>query len=163
FSLLLFFFFQAEDGIRGFHVTGVQTCALPIFLWCPNKYPTQKRSSGKSKRPIRNWGSTLKSRLAILGWSHQPVNLISSSDSVSGLSIPGRIADRITYSPVRGILSGPASDARSAARTDRDRTPEHAFLRSEKMVPLARPIVRTRPWPWLTDRYCIRQKIHSVG
>src|SRR5690606_35950688 len=22
--------FQAEDGIRGFHVTGVQTCALPI-------------------------------------------------------------------------------------------------------------------------------------
>src|SRR5207302_3793490 len=28
----LFFFFQAEDGIRDFHVTGVQTCALPI---CP--------------------------------------------------------------------------------------------------------------------------------
>src|SRR6266511_3291540 len=25
------FFFQAEDGILGFHVTGVQTCALPIF------------------------------------------------------------------------------------------------------------------------------------
>src|SRR5690606_40493317 len=28
--LILFFFFQAEDGIRDFHVTGVQTCALPI-------------------------------------------------------------------------------------------------------------------------------------
>src|SRR5690606_5546872 len=28
----LFFFFQAEDGIRDFHVTGVQTCALPIYL-----------------------------------------------------------------------------------------------------------------------------------
>src|SRR5690606_39377467 len=26
------FFLQAEDGIRGFHVTGVQTCALPISL-----------------------------------------------------------------------------------------------------------------------------------
>src|SRR5687768_17769519 len=25
-----FFFFQAEDGIRGVAVTGVQTCALPI-------------------------------------------------------------------------------------------------------------------------------------
>src|SRR5690625_7533047 len=25
------FFFQAEDGIRGGHVTGVQTCALPIW------------------------------------------------------------------------------------------------------------------------------------
>src|SRR5438874_12482192 len=27
----LFFFFQAEDGIRDLNVTGVQTCALPIF------------------------------------------------------------------------------------------------------------------------------------
>src|SRR6266496_2266008 len=26
----LYFFFQAEDGIRGLYVTGVQTCALPI-------------------------------------------------------------------------------------------------------------------------------------
>ena len=26
------FFFPAEDGIRGRLVTGVQTCALPIFL-----------------------------------------------------------------------------------------------------------------------------------
>ena len=25
-----FFFFQAEDGIRDYKVTGVQTCALPI-------------------------------------------------------------------------------------------------------------------------------------
>src|SRR5207253_8028440 len=30
-NLLLFFFFQAEDGIRDGHVTGVQTCALPIL------------------------------------------------------------------------------------------------------------------------------------
>src|SRR5690606_41191374 len=27
---IVLFFFQAEDGIRDFHVTGVQTCALPI-------------------------------------------------------------------------------------------------------------------------------------
>src|SRR5699024_11460234 len=27
-----FFFFQAEDGIRDRNVTGVQTCALPIFI-----------------------------------------------------------------------------------------------------------------------------------
>ena len=25
------FFFQAEDGIRDYDVTGVQTCALPIY------------------------------------------------------------------------------------------------------------------------------------
>src|SRR5437879_7079539 len=30
--LLLFFFFQAEDGIRDTSVTGVQTCALPISM-----------------------------------------------------------------------------------------------------------------------------------
>src|SRR5256885_5725115 len=28
--LVFFFFFQAEDGIRDYKVTGVQTCALPI-------------------------------------------------------------------------------------------------------------------------------------
>src|SRR5207253_3666284 len=31
-SLVYFFFFQAEDGIRAGHVTGVQTCALPISV-----------------------------------------------------------------------------------------------------------------------------------
>src|SRR5256885_9451406 len=30
---LNFFFFQAEDGIRDYKVTGVQTCALPILNW----------------------------------------------------------------------------------------------------------------------------------
>src|SRR5690348_17383055 len=30
-TVMLFFFFQAEDGIRDGLVTGVQTCALPIF------------------------------------------------------------------------------------------------------------------------------------
>src|SRR5438093_7894382 len=29
--LFFFFFFQAEDGIRDWSVTGVQTCALPIY------------------------------------------------------------------------------------------------------------------------------------
>src|SRR2546430_11411256 len=29
-----FFFFQAEDGIRDLTVTGVQTCALPIYTAC---------------------------------------------------------------------------------------------------------------------------------
>src|SRR5438093_6135224 len=30
--IFFFFFFQAEDGIRDWSVTGVQTCALPISL-----------------------------------------------------------------------------------------------------------------------------------
>src|SRR5256885_12943024 len=32
-SSSFFFFFQAEDGIRDYKVTGVQTCALPIFFF----------------------------------------------------------------------------------------------------------------------------------
>src|SRR5688572_30905392 len=32
FFVCFFFFFQAEDGIRDLTVTGVQTCALPIFF-----------------------------------------------------------------------------------------------------------------------------------
>src|SRR3712207_5292337 len=37
----IFFFFQAEDGIRDIGVTGVQTCALPI-------------STGPPQRPLRS-------------------------------------------------------------------------------------------------------------
>src|SRR3989475_858182 len=37
-SWCFFFFFQAEDGIRDLTVTGVQTCALPIFLVTPQVY-----------------------------------------------------------------------------------------------------------------------------
>src|SRR6266576_6912637 len=34
--MFFFFFFQAEDGIRDLYVTGVQTCALPIWVpGCP--------------------------------------------------------------------------------------------------------------------------------
>src|SRR5690606_41032532 len=46
-------FVQAEDGIRAFHVTGVQTCALPIFL------PT---------RNIKAAVDAVLRRLNIAGW-----------------------------------------------------------------------------------------------
>src|SRR3989454_7920102 len=36
---MCFFFFQAEDGIRDYKVTGVQTCALPIS-WTPSSAPS---------------------------------------------------------------------------------------------------------------------------
>src|SRR5690606_31912433 len=36
------FFFQAEDGIRAFHVTGVQTCALPIYALALGVRPGNK-------------------------------------------------------------------------------------------------------------------------
>src|SRR5438132_3854744 len=43
--LFFFFFFQAEDGIRDHCVTGVQTCALPIYLDTPAASSRNTRSS----------------------------------------------------------------------------------------------------------------------
>src|SRR6266436_3657974 len=45
--MLLFFFFQAEDGIRDVAVTGVQTCALPIS-------PDTKKTSPNPTIPNAN-------------------------------------------------------------------------------------------------------------
>src|SRR5690606_39537031 len=45
---LSFFFFQAEDGIRDFHVTGVQTCALPIYAFS-RKTPSSRTLPKKCK------------------------------------------------------------------------------------------------------------------
>src|SRR5574338_1671683 len=50
---LFFFFFQAEDGIRDAMVTGVQTCALPIWR---TAVPVQ-RASGPRALAFR-WASS---------------------------------------------------------------------------------------------------------
>src|SRR5207244_5074681 len=51
---LIYFFFQAEDGIRDDLVTGVQTCALPISIGCSRVRSSRRRwmliPSGKSRR-----------------------------------------------------------------------------------------------------------------
>src|SRR5437763_8570881 len=52
----IFFFFQAEDGIRDTSVTGVQTCALPISRPC----------SGSSRR---GFPTSTTPRCSYPGWS----------------------------------------------------------------------------------------------
>src|SRR2546422_6747846 len=70
--LNVFFFFQAEDGIRDVAVTGVQTCALPIFLYaCPHSvYP----SAGDDRWvAIAVVGDDAWERFAgVLGWPLDP-------------------------------------------------------------------------------------------
>src|SRR5260370_6230926 len=46
------FFFQAEDGIRDSSVTGVQTCALPIFAVICSESTTNRISSRGPGRPV---------------------------------------------------------------------------------------------------------------
>src|SRR5437867_12948819 len=51
---MLFFFFQAEDGIRDRTVTGVQTCALPISRTPPTARRPRcavRRAAGSARRP----------------------------------------------------------------------------------------------------------------
>src|SRR5690625_7894730 len=45
--MLSIFFFQAEDGIRDGHVTGVQTCALPIFEYSSPIYRAELMMTGR--------------------------------------------------------------------------------------------------------------------
>src|SRR5690606_40795716 len=56
FYQLIFFFFQAEDGIRDFHVTGVQTCALPIS--------TRSKQALRTPRPRSEHHDSAKNRRA---------------------------------------------------------------------------------------------------
>src|SRR5699024_12128222 len=48
---ILFFFFQAEDGIRDRNVTGVQTCALPISPACAVRGPGASPARGGGGQP----------------------------------------------------------------------------------------------------------------
>src|SRR5439155_12711163 len=53
--LNLIFFFQEEDGIRDGHVTGVQTCALPIsMLVCSGMYVYPSRETRTASRTCPN-------------------------------------------------------------------------------------------------------------
>src|SRR5256885_8415239 len=56
FFFFFFFFFQAEDGIRDYKVTGVQTCALPIFRAGSIRQQAARSSTGSchSSAPDRS-------------------------------------------------------------------------------------------------------------
>src|SRR6266478_4536545 len=62
--IIFFFFFQAEDGIRDLTVTGVQTCALPIFGQPRETLPRDVAGSAPAPRADddgRAWLTTLDS------------------------------------------------------------------------------------------------------
>src|SRR5437773_11404860 len=79
FLSFFFFFFQAEDGIRDRDVTGVQTCALPIFFHrlvgdldktMGDAYPELRASKGKVEQVLRQeeerFAETLENGMAVL-------------------------------------------------------------------------------------------------
>src|SRR5207249_7885189 len=58
FDHLLFFFFQAEDGIRDRNVTGVQTCALPIS----RRFTAEARRTPTAPAPLSSSSSGRRTR-----------------------------------------------------------------------------------------------------
>src|SRR5256885_12722353 len=76
-----FFFFQAEDGIRDYKVTGVQTCALPIFILGPGFVHGQLDSIVKAR-----------------GGTGEP----TGADSAALRTAAQAIVDRIVNPPTRG-------------------------------------------------------------
>src|SRR5256885_2309102 len=56
-----FFFFQAEDGIRDYKVTGVQTCALPICIGS-SRAPLIHSSSFITRMSFSQWLMALSTR-----------------------------------------------------------------------------------------------------
>src|SRR2546426_8333130 len=66
---VVFFFFQAEDGIRDYKVTGVQTCALPISLahpfraqGCDGQRLDRRDAVAVAPRPVADRGDELSVR-----------------------------------------------------------------------------------------------------
>src|SRR5215510_1971677 len=92
--MLFFFFFQAEDGIRAGHVTGVQTCALPISAMEELLYVVEGR--------VEQWVGREKRELGPGEGAHVPVNEVHGSYNV--------FAERAVFLAVLSpaVFEGPA-------------------------------------------------------
>src|SRR6266849_2098477 len=75
YTIYLFFFFQAEDGIRDPLVTGVQTCALPI---CPNS--RNGRDTTGARVEIRDAREADLEQIAAI-WNHEVLRSDATTDT----------------------------------------------------------------------------------
>src|SRR5207249_6143675 len=101
--LLLFFFFQAEDGIRDRNVTGVQTCALPISTY-----------SGAAPRKPGTTGTTPRARSGRSTW-----RALRSVRARSGDALPKVPSVWITAAASTYVAGHPAqSSAAATMRAD---------------------------------------------
>src|SRR5256885_8483796 len=75
FYVLFFFFFQAEDGIRDYKVTGVQTCALPIL-------PGSTTGPSTSMAPWCTWQVTCARSAGARPWSCMTCSSASAAGCV---------------------------------------------------------------------------------
>src|SRR2546422_8351900 len=139
FIALIFFFFQAEDGIRDVAVTGVQTCALPISLREVARLRDRVLGEAGAALQVGLVGEALEelvhgehelerqageeiadlARLAFVAGGDQELHARRSRASRSVVEYPGTSGTRTTRPPQRSTWSAPtiASRAYSAPLT----------------------------------------------
>src|SRR5688500_19228650 len=98
-SLLSLFFFQAEDGIRDYKVTGVQTCALPILRQVDERFREIESAYVESESPQ----------------SKHDRGLLDRPDG----------AAVITQRVVEGVVRGERPDAPAAEQARREHAADH--------------------------------------
>src|SRR5256885_5440002 len=74
--MVYFFFFQAEDGIRDYKVTGVQTCALPICLCRSEPSSAADRPAPPPMTP--SWPTPSARRCVLCGRSEEHTSELQS-------------------------------------------------------------------------------------
>src|SRR3989454_7309078 len=70
-ALSHFFFFQAEDGIRDYKLTGVQTCAIPISR-LHGTFPTERSGF---RQECRAWVKRSRSMITLLTRHAEPARV----------------------------------------------------------------------------------------
>src|ERR1019366_1122426 len=91
-EVLAFFFFQAEDGIRDWSVTGVQTCALPIFPHFTTAF-LRNRSAFVARD-----GRAASRDIALMLQAIVEANELPEDDDVL-TALPSRLPDRYVLAP----------------------------------------------------------------
>src|SRR5258707_13713267 len=98
----MFFFFQAEDGIRDIGVTGVQTCALPIWHEAADLTLFRPRPEILRQHDlvwIGNWGD--EERTAELGeFLIGPVKSMALAARVHGVRYPAAGPARVAHAGI---------------------------------------------------------------
>src|SRR3989442_7202769 len=144
----LFFFFQAEDGIRDADVTGVQTCALPISSRLGSRASACRNAArARSSWPRRNW--TIPSHTSALLRSAGAARAVLSRAARSRASAESRWlaasctrAESTSWETRDWPSSAPGGASMTATSTTTDgrgMPPNRASVRRERQATALRP------------------------
>src|SRR5438552_1647886 len=145
---VIFFFFQAEDGIRDDLVTGVQTCALPIC--CGPEAPRVQRSCTMPSPPeIAAPANTLPppettTKFTIWPFTAWPRESSTSATSGFGNSVPGGAVWLLPETTDRDSAPGARFRMSDGERQEASsRSPEIRAIVEERTSPPSKAIVET--------------------